>query len=169
MPLHDHGHPWRYTSRSAEDTERLGRSIGSALQGGEVLALYGELGTGKTTLMRGIAAGAGVPPERVTSPTFVLIHEYVGRLRLAHADLYRLATTDELAQTGLSDYLDDRTVVAIEWADRGASELPADRLDIAFAHEASTTRQVTMTAFGSRSKQLLAQIRKTHPQEARDA
>src|SRR5919106_5835734 len=76
--------PWRYASRSAAETGNLGRLIGASMSGGEVLALYGELGTGKTTLVRGVAVGLGVPATSVSSPTFVLIHEYQGRLLVAH-------------------------------------------------------------------------------------
>jgi tRNA threonylcarbamoyladenosine biosynthesis protein TsaE len=158
---------WRYASRSPQDTERLGRAIGNALQGGEILALYGELGTGKTTLVRGIAAGAGAPPQRVTSPTFVLIHEYHGRLRLAHADLYRIMSADELPHTGLSDYLDDHTVVAIEWAERAGGDLPGDRLEIRLSHVGNATRQFTMNALGSRSQRLLSCVRDGHLEDAR--
>ena len=111
---------WRTLLRSSTDTEQLGRFIGQSLRGGEVLALYGELGTGKTTLVRGIAAGLEVPSHLVNSPTFVLIHEYQGRVPLAHVDLYRIEAQPELQHIGLSDYLDGQTVVAIEWADKVA-------------------------------------------------
>src|SRR3990167_1165131 len=77
---------WHCLSKSVAETDRLGRRIGRSLQGGEVVALYGELGSGKTALVRGMAAGAGASPRSVSSPTFVLIHEYHGRVRLAHAD-----------------------------------------------------------------------------------
>src|SRR5262245_38662263 len=80
---------WELKLWSPLDTERLGRALGSALQGGETLALYGPLGAGKTALVRGVAAGLGASREAVSSPTFVLVHEYRGRLPLAHIDLYR--------------------------------------------------------------------------------
>ncbi|TLY12745.1 MAG: tRNA (adenosine(37)-N6)-threonylcarbamoyltransferase complex ATPase subunit type 1 TsaE [Nitrospirae bacterium] len=118
---------WRTLLRSSTDTEQLGRFIGQSLRGGEVLALYGELGTGKTTLVRGIAAGLEVPSHLVNSPTFVLIHEYQGRVPLAHVDLYRIEAQPELQHIGLSDYLDGQTVVAIEWADKGGVSEPPER------------------------------------------
>src|SRR5262245_9267813 len=83
------GRMWRRSLPSLRDTDRLGRAIGSVLEGGESLALSGTLGAGKTALVRGIATGLGAPAEAVSSPTFVLLHEYHGRLPLAHIDLYR--------------------------------------------------------------------------------
>jgi len=162
-----HSDDWPYTSCSPEETEQLGHIIGHSLQGGEILALYGDLGTGKTTLVRGMAAGIGARPQDVTSPTFVLIHEYQGRLRLAHADMYRIARADELLHTGLSDYLDGSTAVVIEWAERAFGELPEDRLDIRLNHEGKTTRVFTMTALGPCAKRLLSRIREGHLETVR--
>lgn len=119
--------------RSPKHTHRLGRCLGTLLQGGEVLALFGELGAGKTSLVKGIADGLLAEPTDVSSPTFTLIHEYRGRLPLVHSDLYRL-TAAQLEDTGLNDYLDGHTVTAIEWADRWGDGLPSDRLDVHLSH-----------------------------------
>lgn len=151
---------WSFRSRSAAETDRLGRMIGQALRGGEVIALYGALGTGKTALVRGIAAGLGTPPRAVSSPTFVLIHEYRGRLPLVHVDLYRIQATTELASLGLSDYLDGRTVVAVEWADKAGTELPPDRLQVYLNHRGKTARDLALQATGARSRDLLAHVMK---------
>ncbi|HXF92974.1 MAG TPA: tRNA (adenosine(37)-N6)-threonylcarbamoyltransferase complex ATPase subunit type 1 TsaE [Nitrospiraceae bacterium] len=148
----------RFISSSVEDTERLGRVIGRALRGGEVIGLYGDLGTGKTTLVRGIAAGLRAAPRLVSSPTFVLIHEYRGRLLLAHADLYRLASPDDVAQTGLSDYLDGTTVTVVEWADHAGAELPNDRLEIRITHRGRETRVLHLSATGPISGALLRKL-----------
>jgi len=150
---------WRYLSKSVADTDRLGRRIGLALQGGELIALYGELGSGKTALVRGMAAGLGASPQSVSSPTFVLIHEYHGRLRLAHADLYRLDSTAELRHIGLSDYDDGRTVTAIEWAGKAGVELPADRLEIHLQHRSPNVREIAFIPGGARARRLLARVR----------
>lgn len=149
--------------KSPADTDRLGRRLGRALHPGDVVALYGELGAGKTALVRGLAAGLGAPPDTVSSPTFVLIHEYRGRLRLAHADLYRIDSAAELAQLGLSDYDDGRTVLAIEWADKAGGELPADRLEIRLSHRGAATRGAEMAALGAASRRLLARITARRP------
>lgn len=140
-------------------TERLGQAIGRALMGGEVLALTGELGAGKTTLVRGIAGGLKAPSTSVSSPTFVLIHEYRGRLPLIHADLYRLRTEAEAGSIGLQDYFSDRAVVAIEWADRFPGLLPQDRLEIRLSHRSPLVRTARLHAQGPRSHALLARVR----------
>jgi tRNA threonylcarbamoyladenosine biosynthesis protein TsaE len=123
-----------------------------------VVALFGELGTGKTSLVRGIAEGLLAEPTTVSSPTFTLIHEYRGRLRLIHTDLYRL-TPSELENTGLNDYLDGHSVTAIEWADRWGTGLPPDRLEIHLSHRPTTTRRAILTAYGHTACRLLASLR----------
>src|SRR5213594_338037 len=153
---------WRGLLRSATDTEQLGRFIGQSLRGGEVLALYGELGTGKTTLVRGLAAGLEVPSHLVNSPTFVLIHEHQGRVPLAHVDLYRIEAQPELQHIGLSDYLDGQTVVAIEWADKGDLELPDDRFEVYLSHRSARTRKVILKARGTAMRGLLARVLKQY-------
>lgn len=151
-------HSWSIVSRSPVETERLGHMIGNGLRGGEVFALHGEVGTGKTTLIRGLAAGLGAPPRTVSSPTFVLIHEYQGRLPLAHVDLYRLESVQTLPHLGLQEYFDGRTVVAVEWAERAGNELPLDRTDIRFAHQSPTERTIVITTTGLRAHEALTRI-----------
>ncbi len=153
------GDGFRIVSGSVADTDRLGRLIGRALRGGEVIGLYGDLGTGKTTLVRGIAAGLRAAARLVSSPTFVLVHEYHGRLLLAHADLYRIESQDDVAQTGLSDYLNGETVTVVEWAERAGSELPDDRLEIRLTHRGRATRALHLSATGPISQELLRRIR----------
>ena len=112
-------------SRSAAETFEAGRAMGVAVQPGDVLALVGDLGAGKTQWVKGLAAGLGSNAE-VTSPTFTLIHEYGGgRLPLYHFDCYRLESAAELLAAGLDDYLDGRGVLAIEWADKFPELIPA--------------------------------------------
>ena len=146
------------TLRSAKATEALGRAIGQTLCGGEIIALTGELGTGKTVLVRGIAIGLGISPEQVTSPTFTLIHEYQGRLRLIHADLYRIKNQAELEHIGFHEYYRPSTIVVAEWAERMGKELPLDHLSIHLTHTRSTSRLATMTSRGSQSQALLQNL-----------
>ena len=111
-------------SRSPEGTFAFGREIAAALRGGEVLALDGDLGAGKTQFVKGLAAGLGHDGE-VTSPTFTLVHEYTGgRLPLFHFDLYRLENAGEVLGLGFDDYLDSGGVLAIEWAGKFPEVLP---------------------------------------------
>ncbi|HWF62655.1 MAG TPA: tRNA (adenosine(37)-N6)-threonylcarbamoyltransferase complex ATPase subunit type 1 TsaE [Nitrospira sp.] len=145
---------------SPGETESFGYTIGRLLRGGEVLALIGELGAGKTALVRGIVAGLGAPAASVTSPTFLLVHEYQGRLPIVHIDLYRLQRLEETESIGLSDYLTDKVVVAIEWADRFPQWLPEDRLEVQVAHRTRTTRRAHVEARGPCSRLLLAQMKK---------
>ncbi len=128
-----------------------------------MLALIGELGAGKTQLVRGLAQGLGAPREDIASPTFVMIHEYRGRCPLAHVDLYRVDSPGELDQLGWADYLDGRWIVAAEWADKAGTRLPADRLEIRLCHRSPTTRAATCTAFGPTADMLLARLRAMSP------
>src|SRR6187551_3202105 len=149
---------WRRSLPSSRHTDRLGRTIGSVLEGGESLALSGALGAGKTALVRGIAAGLGAPADAVTSPTFVLLHEYRGRLPLAHLDLYRLKSLKEAESIGLDDHLSGPTVVAVEWADKAPGILPEDRLEMELRHRTVQSRSIQIRATGPLSAALLNRI-----------
>ena len=150
---------WRRSLSSPLETDRLGRVIGSVLMGGESLALSGTLGAGKTALVRGIAAGLGAPAGAVSSPTFVLLHEYRGRLPLAHLDLYRVGSRQEAESIGLGDYLSGSTVVAVEWADKALELLPDDRLEMELRHHTVQSRSIQFTATGPLSAALLTRIK----------
>ncbi len=139
---------WQGRLRSAAQTELVGCTLGQCARGGEVLALYGDLGSGKTTLVRGLARGLAVPREQVSSPSFVLIHEHRGRLPLIHADLFRLDCEDELQHIGLAEYVDGHAVVAIEWAEKADRLIPQDRLELRLIHHSPSTRDVFVEATG---------------------
>lgn len=148
---------------SPGETASFGYAMGPLLRGGDVLALIGELGAGKTALVRGIVTGLGVPAALVTSPTFSIVHEYQARLPVIHIDLYRLQKLEDMESIGLSDYLTDDVAVAIEWADRFPQLLPEDRLEIRLAHRTRTTRRARVEARGSRSRSLLARLKTMAP------
>ena len=124
----------------------VGRCIGQALQGGEVLAITGDLGSGKTHLIKGIAAGAaGEHIAQVTSPTFVLVNEYAGRLAVYHIDAYRLDSVAEFEALGFDDYCRPDAVVLIEWADKVEGVLAAvDPVRIHLEHAGATRRIITV-------------------------
>jgi len=107
------------------ETRRLGRVLGELLQAGDVVALYGDLGSGKTCLIQGIAIGIRVKERYITSPTFIMINEYRGRYPFYHIDLYRL-NPSELEGLGIRDYIYTEGVTVIEWADRAVNELPEE-------------------------------------------
>ena len=131
-------------SSSAEDTIELGRKIGSQLRGGEVIAVCGPLGSGKTHLIKGIAAGAGAKDRRnVNSPTFVIVNEYAGRLDIYHIDAYRLNSFSEFEMLGFDDFCYQQSVVLIEWADKIESALQAiDYIRIELEHAGETKRKI---------------------------
>ncbi len=111
-------HQTTHVTGSEDETRLVASRLAAALQSGAVLLLSGELGAGKTTFVRGLAAGLGIDPDEVTSPTFTLVHEYGGgRLPLVHVDLYRLDRAD-LDDVGLDGELAARGVLAVEWAER---------------------------------------------------
>jgi tRNA threonylcarbamoyladenosine biosynthesis protein TsaE len=116
-------------SQSPAETAQLGERVGRALVAGDVVALTGELGAGKTAFVQGVAVGLGIR-GRVTSPTFTIVNEYEGPIPLFHVDFYRLEHAAELINVGFDDYFERGGVVVVEWAERYAESLPADRLDV---------------------------------------
>jgi tRNA threonylcarbamoyladenosine biosynthesis protein TsaE len=132
-------------------THALGVRLGRLLFGGAVVALVGPLGAGKTHLVRGIAEGLGVPDGRaVTSPTFVLIQEYAGRLPVYHFDAYRLSGAAPFADLGVHEYLEGDGVCLIEWADRVEGCLPPERLEVAMEVSGEHSRRATLRPRGGR-------------------
>ena len=122
------------TTKDAKDTQRLGKKIGSGLKGGEIIALTGNLGTGKTTFVQGLAQGLGIK-ERVLSPTFILMRQYQGELDLYHLDMYRLDTNfyEEVRNLGLQEiWGKEKNVVVIEWAEKIKDHLPSGTIWIDF-------------------------------------
>jgi tRNA threonylcarbamoyladenosine biosynthesis protein TsaE len=137
-------------------TQALGRRLGHLLFPGAVVALIGQLGAGKTHLTRAIAEGLGVPDSRiVTSPTFVLIQEYQGRVPIYHFDAYRLAAEAELGELGTEEYFEGDGVCLVEWADRVSGALPAEHLRIALEVLGETARRATLEGRGERYKEVV--------------
>lgn len=151
---------WGLLSISARITMSFGRSLAKLVKGGEIVGLRGELGTGKTTFVRGFCEGIEVSQKAwVRSPTFTLINEYQGRLPVYHIDLYRIARAEEIEALNLRDYLYSDGVSLIEWIER----LPADELDeyleVSLAHRSESKRQVAFTAHGARYEAILEQLK----------
>jgi tRNA threonylcarbamoyladenosine biosynthesis protein TsaE len=150
----------RVTTRSARATWRLGQRLGEALQPGDVVALEGDLGAGKTQLVRGACAGAGVDEADVSSPTFAIVQSYRGRLPVHHADLYRLADLDELHATGLLDLPGGDGALLVEWADRVAGWAPGEALVIRLEEVPGRprSRRVTLEGRGPRHAALALRL-----------
>ena len=138
--------PLTIATRAPEETHTLGRRLGELLHGGDVIALSGPLGAGKTLFVKGLALGLGIDPdEPVISPTFVLVREYRGRVTLYHLDAYRLAAADELAELGFEELLGDgEGVVALEWPERVAELIPREACRIMLEHVGPAERRITI-------------------------
>lgn len=134
---------YKYKTSSAEETINLGKRLGERLRGGDIIAFRGGLGAGKTTMTRGIALGMGLRDE-VSSPTFALVNEYLGPLRLCHFDMYRISGALDLESTGFFDYLSDDCVIAIEWSENIADELPNGCIVIEFSDISGEAREITI-------------------------
>jgi tRNA threonylcarbamoyladenosine biosynthesis protein TsaE len=135
----------RRTSPSPDATTALGIAFGRVAQAGDVVCLWGDLGAGKTHLAKAIGAGLGVS-ETITSPSFILMAEYAGRLPLFHIDLYRLADATDALAGGLIDDRQAAGVTLVEWPDRLGTALPARRLDVVIAGTGDEPRTITLRA-----------------------
>lgn len=128
------------TSSPAE-TESLGERLAEKLKGGEVLALFGGMGMGKTAFTRGLSRGLGIL-DGVSSPTFALVHEYRGRLPVYHFDMFRVTGWDDLYSTGFFDYLEAGGVLVIEWSENIEAALPPDAIRIEIRQGAKQDERV---------------------------
>ena len=145
---------WNVTTESADETRRLGETLGRALHGGEAVLLIGQLGAGKTTFTQGLAVGLDV--EAYTkSPSFVLLHEHHGRVPLYHLDLFRIETVEEAWDLGLDEYLSGPGVVAVEWADRARGAFPEDVIAVEIEALTDDKRTFAMRAGGPLSMEAL--------------
>jgi tRNA threonylcarbamoyladenosine biosynthesis protein TsaE len=145
-----------FQTKSTSETIRIGKSIGSLLMSGDVVALVGELGTGKTQFIKGLATGVGVgKPTYISSPSFTLINEYAGKVPFYHIDLFRLKSEREAEELGLEEYFKGGGITAIEWADKMPSFLPQEMLWIHMRYTGKQTRSIEMVGKGKRYEQLI--------------
>ena len=137
------------TTNKSEQTIALGKKLGKLLKAGDVIALSGNLGAGKTTLVKGIAQGLGIDKKQVNSPSYVLIREYKGKkIELFHCDLYRLNNVEQIGFLGIEDYFDRNGVFVIEWAKRAGNLLPEQYLDINIILKGEKSRGFKIMAKG---------------------
>ena len=145
-------------SQSPEETQRLGEELGRFAQPGDLFLLVGSLGTGKTCLTQGIAWGLGIEGY-ATSPSFVVINQYRGRLPLYHIDLYRLDRIEEVIDLGLDDYLYGEGVSVVEWAEKAIAVLPKEHLLIQMSFLSDTSRSITLKPSGPRYVAMLPKLK----------
>jgi tRNA threonylcarbamoyladenosine biosynthesis protein TsaE len=146
-------------TRNEGETAALGMRLGRLLKPGDFLALIGELGSGKTRFVQGVAAGLQVGSERpVTSPTYSLLHIHSGRLPLYHFDLYRLSGDEDVEQLGFGEYFFGEGVSLVEWADRLHVEMPDERLTLTFSHLGGDERRIDLEPAGGRYEDLIINL-----------
>jgi len=146
-------------SRSSDETVRLGERLARSCREGDIICFFGDLGSGKTTLIKGIAQGLNIRKTKVNSPTFVLMNVYHGRLPLFHFDLYRLEDITEIASIGTDEFLYDDGVAVIEWADRFGELMPDEYLRIDLKHKKEDERLIKISAKGVRYRRILDKIK----------
>lgn len=146
---------YEYISRSADDTKEFAQKLATLLKPGDVIALEGDLGAGKTTFTKGLAEGLGIK-KNVNSPTFTIIKEYQGILPLYHMDVYRLEDTYE--DLGFDEYFDGDGVTVVEWAHLIEDQLPDQLLTIFLTHDDDGKRKMKLRPFGNRYEELCKEI-----------
>ena len=145
----------KFLSKSPQETTHFGQKLAKQFKSGDIIALFGDLGSGKTTLVKGIAQGLNVKSSQVNSPTFVLMNLYEGKLPIYHFDLYRLENTQDIDRLGCHEFFYDNGVAIIEWAERLKELLPQDYLAVHLNHITASERSLTLTAHGERYQSLL--------------
>jgi tRNA threonylcarbamoyladenosine biosynthesis protein TsaE len=154
----------KVVSKSVNETIKIGKEIARNLKSGDIICLFGELGSGKTVLVKGIAYGLGIKRDKIISPSFVLIREHhQGKLPLYHFDLYRLKSASAIFGLGYEEYFYDEGVTVIEWADRLKYLLPKEYLKINLEVIGETKRKIEITSFGKRYKKLLKLLKDKFP------
>lgn len=146
-----------FKTNSDLETRELGLSIGSALKGGEVIAMTGDLGAGKTTMTKSIAQGLEID-DYITSPTFTIVNEYEGRLKLYHFDVYRISDIEEMYDIGYEEYLYSDAVSIIEWSNLIEEILPKDKINIDIEYIDENARKITITGTGDKFEHLAKEM-----------
>lgn len=132
-----------YISRNEPETEALGAKLAAAIEGGAVIAMYGDLGAGKTAFVRGMARGLGLDC-RVSSPTFTIVNEYLGERELIHFDMYRLSSADELFDIGWEDYIARGAICAVEWSENVEEAFYGDEIKVSIEKLSDNERRITI-------------------------
>ncbi len=147
-------------SRSEKETLNLAKALAENFRQKDVLCLFGQLGSGKTVFAKGVALGLGITKDDITSPTFILIHEYLkGRLPLYHFDLYRLEHEQDILELGYEEYLYGEGVAVIEWADKLMHLMPKEYLRVNLEVWGENKRKIELVAVGERYQELIKSLK----------
>lgn len=135
-----------FITKSPKETIELGAKLGASLKNGDVVAMFGAMGMGKTAFTHGLALGLGVDDKQVSSPTFAIVQEYEGENKLYHFDMYRIESWDDLYSTGFFDYLDLGGILAVEWSENIENALPKNSIRVSFeAGKSENERKITIS------------------------
>lgn len=148
-----------FISEGAASTIDFGRTLGELLMPGDFIALFGDLGAGKTQFAKGVAQGVGVPAdETVCSPSYTILNVYEGRIPFYHFDLYRLSDEGQVSELGFDEYFAGNGASVVEWADRLGGQIPNDSLRVVFTIEGPERRRLSFGSTGARSAELLRSL-----------
>ena len=134
--------PIEFLSNNTDETLKLGKKIAAQLKPGDIVCLFGDLGSGKTTFVKGIAQGLGIKPDAVNSPTFVLLNIYEGKRSLYHFDLYRLGNVKEILAIGYEEYFYGDGITVVEWAERLKFLMPKKYVRVELTHRGENNRLI---------------------------
>ena len=149
----------KYLTASVEKTVWLGRQLGMQLIDGDIIALIGDLGGGKTWFTKGVAIDLEIDPDYIVSPTFTLVNEYKGRHQLFHIDLYRLKNRTEIMALDLEEYFSGEGIVVIEWADRWPGDLPEERIQVDLRMVDESTRELGFSGHHPRAQEIIKALK----------
>jgi len=145
-------------SKDTAETIQYGEELSRLLKKGDIVCLFGELGSGKTTFVKGLAKGLRVSPNKVHSPTFVLMNAYEGKIPLFHFDFYRIEKSSELSSIGYDEFLYDEGIAVVEWAEHFGALMPKEYLKIRFQHKGENKREIKISAHGKKYRPLLEKL-----------
>jgi tRNA threonylcarbamoyladenosine biosynthesis protein TsaE len=151
--------PLLFVADSVEKTNSLGKKLGSFMLAGDLIALSGELGAGKTTFVKALARGLGIPEDGVSSPSYTLLNEYNGRIPMYHFDLYRLEGADDVDDLGFDEYMEGDGLAVVEWADVAPQILPSEYLEIKIMISGEENRDLELKGIGERYVKIVERLR----------